>query len=348
METKSLVKRSTQKLQTVDLPNEFIKWLVQEERIPEHGITQKTYRRVIARFQDFLKDNQVTEPDMNTINLYVQMLKQNLKPATINSYLVPLRLFFRFLHEKGFYPNDIFKKKLVKVKKTKGAKTHSREWLRPEWLQKMTYFTDDTLKGKRDKAIMLTMFYSGLRCKELSGLQNGDIIFLDNRIQLKILGKGRTDYEFVDTHPEAVEAITEYQRELKKQTSIDDNNPLFISMSWNGYFGNRLTEISISRTIKKYIKKLNLPEKLQNKLCAHSLRHGFVTVGLLRGVPERIMQGWARHQSLDTTLGYAHDITADNLWNDYSKTFDTLTNLVEDMNNGETQKRRADSSASAA
>lgn len=365
--TKQLVKSNRTAIEKIDLIDEWIKYLIQNEQILEGGKSEKSYRRILGKFYQFLHDNKINEPDLNSITLWTENLKQrpkyigtkrekeiSIKPSSINSYLVPVRAFFRFLDECGpykertgevmasekakikYYRNDIHTKNLVKNKRTKNAKRHLREWLRPEWLKQIVESIDDnTLTGARDKAMILSMYYSGLRAVECAGLTHSDIIKNGLTWSLNIKGKGRSEKEIVPTDKTAIDAIGKYQKLLSKEIDLKDDSPLFICLSWTDgkqYFGKRLRTESISRIWRSHIDRLDLPKKYSKNLCAHSARHGLGTYLWLTGMAAPAIQRIMRHNSIDTTYGYLHDINDEKAFEDYQKYMNPLNNLLEGKN----------------
>lgn len=333
----NLVRANNGQMQRIDLVDEWIKHLIREEQIQTGGLSEKSYRRILGKFFDFIQDNKIDSPNIDDVSLWVEGLKKGqryfgtkraedkpVKPSTINSYLIVVRAFFRWMKDQHIYHNDIHEKKLIKNKRTKGRKTHRREWLRPEWIRGIINSIDDsTLKGARDKALILTMYYSGLRAAEVCGLNHGDIQRSGDSWSLSIKGKGRAEREDVPTTQTVVDAIGKYQAMLK---STNDSQPLFIALCWNGKGGSRITPQSVSRIFKQYIGALNLPKKYTEKLCAHSARHGLITFLHLQGMMPAIIQRLARHSSLQTTLSYLHDIDDDKAFSEYQKHMPQLDN----------------------
>jgi site-specific recombinase XerC len=68
---------------------------------------------------------------------------------------------------------------------------------------------DNTLKGKRDRAILATFLHHGLRCEELCGLRVRDLQSRQGVPHLRIFGKG-SKVRYVPAHPLALERIHDY------------------------------------------------------------------------------------------------------------------------------------------
>jgi site-specific recombinase XerD len=80
--------------------------------------------------------------------------------------------------------------------------------------------------------------------------------------------------------------------------------PLFASAG-NRNASGRMTERSISRIVKDAFKGIGLNSA---RLTAHSLRHTAVTFALLGGATVQDTQAMARHESINTTMIYAHNL----------------------------------------
>jgi site-specific recombinase XerD len=164
--------------------------------------------------------------------------------------------------------------------------------------------TPDTNKktGLRDRAILETLYATGLRISELTGLDKNQITSViknndkSGSLELSVTGKGnktRTVY--------LSERATKY---LKKylNTRDDDLDPLFINYRGPKDASRRLSDRSIQRKVKKYAVKAGLPENTT----PHVLRHTFATNLLSQGVDIRVLQEFLGHESITATQIYTH------------------------------------------
>jgi site-specific recombinase XerD len=159
--------------------------------------------------------------------------------------------------------------------------------------------SQDKLQGKRDKAILETLFSTGLRVSELTKLDR-DKVDLDRR-EFGIVGKGgKARVVFLSTR--AAEWIKKYL-----DSREDKYKPLFIrhkgkvdpTTSDNKI---RLTVRSVQRMIKKYSRKM----KLTIDATPHVLRHSFATDLLMAGADIRSVQEMLGHKNIQTTQVYTH------------------------------------------
>jgi integrase/recombinase XerC len=154
----------------------------------------------------------------------------------------------------------------------------------------------------RDRALLELLYAAGLRVSELTGLNWIDID--QNERMLRVRGKGNKE-RIVPYGSKAQEALDKYwpvrhqllaQRQSSRR-SAPHNEAVFVN-----YTGRRLTQRSVGRIVKKYVRLVNINWDLH----PHSLRHAFATHLLADGADLRAIQELLGHQSLSTTQKYTH------------------------------------------
>jgi integrase/recombinase XerC len=161
---------------------------------------------------------------------------------------------------------------------------------------------EEGLLLRRDRALLELLYATGLRVSELTGLNLTDIEQKE-RI-LRVRGKGNKE-RIVPYGAKAQEALEKYwpvRDQLLKQSNgsnskQDQTQPVFLN-----YVGKRLTQRSVGRIVKKYVRLVNVNWDLH----PHSLRHAFATHLLADGADLRAIQELLGHQSLSTTQKYTH------------------------------------------
>ena len=157
------------------------------------------------------------------------------------------------------------------------------------------------ISGIRDRAILETLFSTGLRVSELVDLNVDDISFDSN--EFTVIGKGRK--------PRTVYLSDSAKKWLKKYLATRDDNfiPLFLrysgkKMDEGDLEGEslRLTARSIQRMIKKYTARAGISVDVT----PHTLRHTFATGLLKSGADLRSVQELLGHSSVTTTQIYTH------------------------------------------
>jgi len=164
--------------------------------------------------------------------------------------------------------------------------------------------SDENLFLPRDRAMLELLYAAGLRVSELTGLSFPDI---DQKERiLRVCGKGNKE-RIVPYGSKAQEALEKYwplREQLLLQTAgsrahsaAPHTQAVFLN-----YSGRRLTQRSVGRIVKKYVRLVNVNWDLH----PHSLRHAFATHLLADGADLRAIQELLGHQSLSTTQKYTH------------------------------------------
>jgi len=157
----------------------------------------------------------------------------------------------------------------------------------------------NTLKGKRDRAILETFLYHALRRSEVCGIRLQDIQEREGIKTFAIFGKGNK-VRYVEISPSAIRRINEYLAALGNPT--DPELALFRSMSNNGKDINRpLTPNAIYKLVIHYAQKSGIDT---SHFSPHSLRATAGTNALKNGVDIRKVQHWMGHASVQTTAMY--------------------------------------------
>ncbi len=284
--------------------DDFFEYLeVEKGRSP---LTVREYRHYLNRFLDWLKANsKATEPTEITLELirryrlYLAHLRDQsgkpLKRITQTYHVIALRAFLRYLLVQRDIPT-------LSPDKIELPKQSPRlvAFLNSEQLERLLNSPKIANEvGLRDKAILETLFSTGLRVSELVRL-NRDQINLDRK-EFGVRGKG-DKVRVVFLSDTAAHWLERYLQARK-----DNFKPLFIRYS--GAVDTRkdgekmrLTARSVQEIVKKYAKRCGLPIEVT----PHTLRHSFATDLLIGGADLRSVQEMLGHESIRTTQVYTH------------------------------------------
>lgn len=160
---------------------------------------------------------------------------------------------------------------------------------------------EDTLKGMRDRAILATYLFHGLRASELANLTPADLQSREGVPSLRIHGK-RSKIRYVPLHPAAQRLINGY---LEKSGHREDrNNPIFRSVSNNQkkLIPSSLAQGSLYKdVIQKWAKDVGInPQNASN----HSMRATAATNALSHEADIAKVQEWLGHSNVSTTKLY--------------------------------------------
>lgn len=166
----------------------------------------------------------------------------------------------------------------------------------------------DTLKGVRDRAILATLLYHGIRREELCLLRLRDVQSRQGVMHFRIQGK-RGKIRFVPVHPMALRLIGEYLEMGKhgggqEHKSVDEALFRPVANNRTGKLDKHLDPGSIYRNIlRKYGRETGINAEV-NGLCVHSLRATAATNALSNEADIAKVQEWLGHANVSTTRLY--------------------------------------------
>ncbi|MCX7778802.1 MAG: tyrosine-type recombinase/integrase [Patescibacteria group bacterium] len=268
------------------------------------------YERDLITFQNFLNESKVNfeNIDKKTILNYKAYLtsrdrktpknlpsKKRLGSYSINRTLSSLRSYFKFLiemdHPTPVSPDVI---KLIKTEKRHPRVSEFEEVIK--LIESPTLFEKNRVVAARNRAILETLFSTGMRISELINLKKNQI---DPQGRIFIRGKGKKE-RFVYLTPRAEKYIKRYLA-IRGQT---DSPYLFIP--YRGKNVNlkdkKISPNYLEERVKRYreLLGLNVP------ISVHGIRHAFATYLAESGANPAAIQILLGHESLDTTTKYVH------------------------------------------
>lgn len=170
-----------------------------------------------------------------------------------------------------------------------------------------------TPKGKRDRAMLETLYSCGLRVSELTSLRLGDLFFGEGYI--RVIGKGDKQrlvpisatarnciMEWLDHRNKYIEKKKEDKKESKsgnkkKRAQSTDIDTLFLNNR-----GKALTRVMVFTIIKQAAECAGI----EKTISPHTFRHSFATHLLEGGASIRQVQEMLGHESITTTEIYTH------------------------------------------
>ncbi len=166
----------------------------------------------------------------------------------------------------------------------------------------------DTLKGVRDRAILATLLYHGIRREELCLLRLRDVQSRQGVMHFRIKGK-RDKIRFVPVHPMVLRLIGEYLEAGKHGGGVSHeslDSPLFRPVANNrtGTLDRHLDPGSIYQNIvMKYAKATGISGEAIG-VCVHSMRATAATNALSNEADIAKVQEWLGHANVSTTRLY--------------------------------------------
>ncbi len=229
---------------------------------------------------------------------------RNYCKSTVARKLATLRSFYKFLVRRGYLQDN----PVASIRTPKQEKRLPK-CLDVAQIEKLMSNCDTTtLLGARDRAMLETLYSTGMRVSELVALNIEDIDLTQSVVRVR--GKGKKQ-RVVPLGPGAVKAIIHYLDMRRNAFANQPHDPqaLFVNKH-----GQRLSTRSVRRKLDKYL----LAAGLDLSVSPHTLRHSFATHMLQRGADLRSVQELLGHQSLSTTQIYTH-LTGQKIKQEYDK-----------------------------
>jgi len=292
-------------MDTKKLITDFLEYLEIEKGRSQ--ATLRNYDFYLKRFVEWSKNTPPSKIDSNMIHRYRVWLNrysdpktnQQLNAKTQNYHLIALRSFLKYLAL-----NDI---QSISPEKISLAQQKQREvdFLEGDDLERLLCAplnsNSEEIVKLRDKAIIETLFSTGLRVSELAGLKRENVNL--KKDEFTVRGKG-SKLRLVFLSDAAKQAIKNY---IDKRKDMDEflfvsHDKALKSKKRKQRDSNGLTPRSIQRIIEKRSREAGITKEIT----PHTLRHSFATDLLSNGADIRAVQAMLGHESITTTQIYTH------------------------------------------
>lgn len=270
--------------------------------------TQETYIRLLKKFSLWLEQNnlqtilphQLTENHIRQYRVFLSQsfnkrTKEPLKRSTQNYYLIVLRNLLNYFTDRDIASLPCEKIKLAKSR----IDERNIKFLTLEQIKKLLEMPKtSSITGMRDKAILETLFSTGLRVAELVSLNREQIRITSKTkdLEVVVIGKGNKP------RPVYFSERAIIFLKLYLENREDKEKALFINYKGPKNASKRLSSRSIENIVKKYAILAGVPIFTT----PHVLRHSFATNLLSQGADLREVQEFLGHRNIGTTQIYAH------------------------------------------
>lgn len=298
------VQVAAQSISTRDLtrPGELLKQSIEgfllDQRSPH---TRRAYGKDLKRFVQYLlmRNSQAGVESLSRavlIGYKDQLLSEGLEHTTVDRHLATLRSFFRWLQDDG----------LLDKNPAEGVR-----FLNPRRLSTTVGFSDEevsrliqrpdlhTRTGSQHYAILMILFYCGLRRSELCTLRTSSITVERDHKILRLRGKGNSERILVLV-PAVWNALKHYFLITRKDPTVDQ--PLFAPIRNNrtGVIEKPLDPSMIFYIVRRYAKLAGI----QSRVSPHSCRATAISNARDHNVPDRAIQEFAGWASPDMITRY--------------------------------------------
>ncbi len=258
----------------------FEEYLRKTKKASENTIT--AYTRDISAFERYMNAHGKTAERASKTDIvaYIMELDKNGRSrSTSNRKLASLRAYYEFLISRGTLSSDP-----TKGIKTPRAERGELEYLSIEEVNHLLSMPDDSVKGKRDRAILEVLYGTGIRVMELIEL---DLKDLNLRMGFITCSGEHGRARIVPLGSYARNALTEYLEKSRpalmgSRATVDDpGSPLFIN-----YAGERFTRQGLWKVLKSYGKAAGI----EDKISPHILRTSFAVHMIQNGADIKTLQ----------------------------------------------------------
>lgn len=259
--------------------------------------TVEAYVRDIGQLQSFTS---AEKPDSSPLLLTTAQLKDfvqqiaeiGMSPNTQSRMVSGIRSFYKYLLLEDKIETD--PSELLETPKI-GRKLP--DTLSNQEVEDMINAVDlSKPEGERNRAILETLYGSGLRVSELVNLKISNIYFNDGF--MRILGKGSKE-RLVPLGGISARRISEYIKQIRIHADVKKGAEDFVFLNRRG---NPLSRVMIFNIVKRSATDAGLKKSIS----PHTLRHSFATELIQRGADLRAVQDMLGHESITTTEIYTH------------------------------------------
>ena len=269
--------------------DDYKEYLTNEKSVSQNTVS--SYVRDITQFSEHLQNGDIDDFGRVTkeyIQFYISLLLDNGRsPATVSRFVASIKSFFRHMMDDGFEgPNPTAEIENIEIKKKMPSVLTGEEIERL-----LNAPSTGDIKGCRDKAMLETLYATGLRVSELIALDVSDVNLVTGMLTCSN-GKERT----IPLYAAAVRAISHYLTFSRPNIAITGEQSLFVNTG-----GGRISRQGFWKILKSYLEKASISEDVTPQM----LRHSFAVHLLENGADLRSIQMMLGHADISSTQVYA-------------------------------------------
>ena len=265
----------------------------------ERGLSKnsiESYSSDLKSFYGFIKKNKLSENPKKCngeiIKKYIYDQSKINSPKTQARRISSIRSFFDYLTFESFIkinPADLIETPKIGKKLPDSLSLN-------EIIKIINNIDLSHPQGIRNRAIIETLYGSGLRVTELISLKLSNLFFKENLI--KVFGKGNKQ-RLVPMGKFSKKYLKIYIKDQRSKSKIIKNDSDTIFLNRNG---SQISRIMIF----KIVKELAIKSNIKKNISPHTLRHSFATHLIENGADLRTIQKLLGHENIITTEIYTH------------------------------------------
>lgn len=265
----------------------------------ERGLSSNTvasYRQDLHEYLAFLQADKQTSWEVEALEVdafLAQLRDAGKATSSISRMLSSLRKFYQWLLRQDIIEKD----PLIKIDSPKKEKRLPLALSENEVDSLLSQPNVEKDLGLRDRAILETLYATGMRVSELINLKMSD--FHQEIKLIKVLGKGSKE-RLVPISDVALSWIDKYDKQVREKLIMKSGS--FSDVIFLNSRGKQLTRQAVWQLIKKYCQQANITKNVT----PHTLRHTFATHLLENGADLRVVQELLGHSDITTTQIYTN------------------------------------------
>jgi integrase/recombinase XerD len=276
----------------------FLQWQAEKNYSPKTIENREVYLRYFIQWCDdrgLGQPQEITKPIIERYQRYLFLYrKKDGEPLSTRSQhvrVVPIRAWFKWLARQ----NHILYNPASDIERPRLERRLPKHILTVDESEAIINQPDTTKPtGIRDRAILETLYSTGIRRMELINLKLFDIDNDRGTVMVR-QGKGRKD-RMIPIGERALKWIEKYQSDVRPELSTpNDEGVLFLTHLSDAFTPNRLTQM-----VRDYIDAADIGKRGS----CHLFRHTMATLMLENGADVRFIQAMLGHVSLETTQIY--------------------------------------------
>ena len=263
----------------------------------EDGLSRNTldaYRRDLSSYAQWLRSESahaLADAGGDDLQRYIAARHRASKATSANRRLTVFRRFYRWLVRERRREDD----PTLHIRSARQPPRFPKTLSEQQVEALLGAPAVDTTLGQRDRAMLETLYATGLRVSELVGLRTVEVGL--NEGVVRIVGKGDKE-RLVPLGDEARDWIERWQREGRRELlGARTSDALFVTR-----LGGAMTRQMFWTLVKRYARAAGI----QAPLSPHVLRHAFATHLLNHGADLRVVQMLLGHADISTTQIYTH------------------------------------------
>ena len=277
-----------------DLFRQYKSYLIFEQNLSAHSVD--AYTRDVKRYLEYLQRIGIKSPQEaqpRHVHRLIQLLSElGLSASSLARNISAIRGFYRFIIGENVTEND----PTINIDRPKVSR-HLPSVLTYEEIKDVFAVPDiNALLGLRNRAMLETIYASGLRVSELLGLLQSSIYF-DQNI-LRVFGKGRKE-RLVPVSDAALDWIKQY---LERSRPLLDKRRRSEGILFLSVRGTVMSRMGFWKILNACLKEVGVRKKIH----PHTFRHSFATHLLENGADLRAVQEMLGHVDISTTQIYTH------------------------------------------